>query len=44
MGKPKTASGNNGQKVTFGRKKRGKAEKLRNKHDRKERKYRGQGK
>lgn len=31
-------------KVTFGRRKGGKAKKSRNKHDRKEKNYRGQGK
>ena len=31
-------------KVTFGKRKGGKAKKSRNKHDRKEKNYRGQGK
>lgn len=32
------------RKVTFGKRKMGKAQKSRNKHDHKERNYRGQGK
>lgn len=38
----KGTSGNS-RKVTFGKRKGGKAQKSFNKHDRKERKYRGQG-
>jgi hypothetical protein len=34
----------NSVKTTFGKKKKGKAKKSHNKHDRKERNYRGQGK
>jgi hypothetical protein len=33
----------NSQKVTFGKRRNGKAKKNRNKHDSKERNYRGQG-
>ena len=40
MAKAKSASS---QKVTFGKRKGGKASKTYNKHDRKERNYRGQG-
>jgi hypothetical protein len=42
MAKAKSAS--NSQKVTFGKRKLGKAKRAFNKHDRKERNYRGQGK
>ena len=35
---------NDARKITFGKKKGGKAKKSYNKHDRKERNYRGQGK
>jgi hypothetical protein len=37
------AKGSSTQKVTFGKRKGGKAAKTHNKHDRKERNYRGQG-
>lgn len=37
------AKGASSQKVTFGKRKGGKASKTYNKHDRKERNYRGQG-
>ena len=37
------AKGGSTQKVTFGKRKGGKAAKTYNKHDRKERNYRGQG-
>jgi hypothetical protein len=37
------AKGSSSQKVTFGKRKGGKAAKTHNKHDRKERNYRGQG-
>ena len=37
------AKGASSQKVTFGKRKGGKAAKTHNKHDRKERNYRGQG-
>ena len=37
------AKGSSVQKVTFGKRKGGKAAKSHNKHDRKERNYRGQG-
>ncbi len=37
------AKGGSTQKVTFGKRKGGKAAKTHNKHDRKERNYRGQG-
>jgi len=40
MAKAKSASS---QKVTFGKRKLGKAKRAFNKHDRKERNYRGQG-
>jgi hypothetical protein len=39
----KTKSANNSQKVTFGKRKGGKAKRAFNKHDHKERNYRGQG-
>lgn len=42
MAKVKTSSGNT-FKVSFGKKGEGKAKKAFNKHDRKERNYRGQG-
>jgi len=38
------AKGNTSNKLTFGKRKKGKAAKSYNKHDRKERNYRGQGK
>ena len=41
MAKAKTAGSN--QKVSFGKKKEGKAKKSFNKHDRTEKNYRGQG-
>jgi hypothetical protein len=41
MAKAKGSSGS--QKVTFGKRRNGKAKKNHNKHDRKERNYRGQG-
>jgi hypothetical protein len=41
MAKAKGAS--NSQKITFGKRSNGKAKKTHNKHDRKERNYRGQG-
>jgi hypothetical protein len=41
MAKAKGSSGS--QKITFGKRKNGKAKKSLNKHDRKERNYRGQG-
>ena len=41
MAKAKGAS--NSQKITFGKRKNGKSKKSQNKHDRKERNYRGQG-
>jgi len=37
------SSANSAQKVTFGKRKKGVTKKARNKHDRKERNYRGQG-
>ena len=37
------AKGASAQKVTFGKRKSGKAAKTTNKHDRKEKNYRGQG-
>jgi len=40
----KTGNKNDSRKVLFGKRKGGKAKKLRNKHDRTERNYRGQGK
>ena len=39
----KAKGGGSVQKVTFGKRKGGKAAKTTNKHDRKERNYRGQG-
>lgn len=39
----KAKSSNDSKKLTFGVRKRGKAQKSRNKHDRKERNYNGQG-
>ena len=42
MAKAKGAS--NAQKISFGKRKRGKAKKSFNKHDHSERNYRGQGK
>jgi len=43
MAKGSKQSSSNGMKISFGTKKSGKAQKLYNKHDRKERNYRGQG-
>jgi len=40
----KAKSAGNSQKVSFGKRKRGKAQKSFNKHDRTEKNYRGQGK
>lgn len=40
----KATGSNDTKKISFGTKKRGKAKKSFNKHDRKERNYRGQGK
>jgi hypothetical protein len=40
----KGSKGGDVRKVTFGKKRKGKAKKSFNKHDRKERNYRGQGK
>lgn len=34
---------NDSKKINFGKRKRGKAQKTHNKHDKKERNYRGQG-
>ena len=42
MAKSKGSSGVS-QKVSFGKRRKGKAQKTHNKHDRKERNYRGQG-
>ena len=39
----KAKGGGSSQKVTFGKRKKGKAHKSYNKHDRSERNYRGQG-
>ena len=43
MAKPKSSGSTNSTKVNFGSRKKGKARKKRNKHDRKEKNYRGQG-
>lgn len=39
----KTKGGGGNQKVSFGKRRKGKAHKSHNKHDRSERNYRGQG-
>jgi hypothetical protein len=43
MAKSKSVGGGADRKITFGKKKLGKAKKSFNKHDRKEKTYRGQG-
>ncbi len=43
MAKTKGSSGSDSKKINFGKKKLGKYKKSFNKHDRKNRKYRGQG-
>lgn len=39
----KSTKGSDSRKISFGKRKKGKAQKSFNKHDRKERNYRGQG-
>ncbi len=43
MAKSSSGIGNSSRKISFGKKRRGKAKKSFNKHDSKERVYRGQG-
>jgi len=43
MAKAKSSGASNNHKVNFGSRKKGKARKKYNKHDRKEKNYRGQG-
>lgn len=43
MAKTKSSGSSNNHKVNFGKRKKGKAQKKFNKHDRKEKNYRGQG-
>lgn len=40
----KAKGSNTSQKISFGKRKKGKAQKSHNKHDRREKNYRGQGK
>ena len=43
MAKPKSSKSSSSIKVTFGKRKKGKAKRSFNKHDRTEKNYRGQG-
>ena len=43
MAKGKSSKGGESRKISFGKRKGGKASKTKNKHDRSERNYRGQG-